>query len=68
MRWLLSLWASILFYTSIPLPYVHGLDFQGVARFVPVVGLLIGGILGLVDGSWGSWGMPVITRRALVGG
>ncbi|MBD2504213.1 adenosylcobinamide-GDP ribazoletransferase [Anabaena azotica] len=68
MRWLLSLWASILFYTSIPLPHVQGLDFQGVARFVPMVGLLIGGILGLVDGGLGDLGMPVFTRSALVVG
>ncbi|HEY9800857.1 MAG TPA: adenosylcobinamide-GDP ribazoletransferase [Leptolyngbyaceae cyanobacterium] len=68
MRFLLGLWASVLFYTSIPLPFVHGLDFQGVARFVPVVGLLIGGILGLVDGGLGDLGMPVFTRSALVVG
>lgn len=68
MRFFLSLWSSVLFYTSIPLPYVNGLDFQGVARFVPVVGLLIGGVLGLVDGGLGYLGMPVLTRSALVVG
>jgi adenosylcobinamide-GDP ribazoletransferase len=67
-RFFLGLWASVLFYTGIPLPYVQGLDFQGVARFVPVVGLLIGGILGLVDVGLSYLGMSVLTRSALVVG
>nr|WP_224095392.1 adenosylcobinamide-GDP ribazoletransferase [Nostoc sp. MS1] len=68
MRFLLGLWASVLFYTSIPLPYTNGLDFQGVARFAPVVGLLIGGVLGLVDTGLSYVAMPVLTRSALVVG
>ncbi len=65
-RLLLSFIASILFYTSIPLPYFQGLDFQGVARFAPVVGLLIGGILALLDLALGWLGMPILTRSVLI--
>ncbi len=62
----LNLFASIIFYTSIPLPYIKGLDFQKVAYFAPLVGLMIGGILGLCDGGMNYLGIPVLTRSALV--
>jgi adenosylcobinamide-GDP ribazoletransferase len=58
--------ASILFYTSIPLPWVDGLDFRLVGRFVVVVGLVIGGILGLFDLGISGLGVPVFTRSVLV--
>lgn len=63
---LLKLAASIIFYTSIPLPYLNGLDFRGVAHFASLVGLIIGGILGLLDTGMDYLGMPVLTRSALV--
>ncbi|TAE53452.1 MAG: adenosylcobinamide-GDP ribazoletransferase [Nostocales cyanobacterium] len=58
--------ASIIFYTSIPLPYVNGLDFQRVAFFAPSIGLLIGVILGLLDIVTSYLGFPVLTRTVLV--
>ncbi|MFN6565064.1 MAG: adenosylcobinamide-GDP ribazoletransferase [Nostoc sp. ChiSLP01] len=63
---LLDLAASIIFYTVIPLPYLNGLDFRGVARLVSIVGLIIGGILGLIDTVMNYIGIPVLTRSALV--
>ncbi|MBE9039072.1 adenosylcobinamide-GDP ribazoletransferase [aff. Roholtiella sp. LEGE 12411] len=63
---LLNLAASIIFYTAIPLPNLQVLDFRGVARFAPLVGLMIGGILGLLDGGMNYLGMSVLTRSALV--
>ncbi|MEH2140366.1 adenosylcobinamide-GDP ribazoletransferase [Nostoc sp.] len=63
---LFKLAASIIFYTSIPLPYLNGLDFQGVARLASLVGLIIGGILGLLDTGMDYLGMPVLTRSTLV--
>ncbi|WP_414565195.1 MULTISPECIES: adenosylcobinamide-GDP ribazoletransferase [unclassified Anabaena] len=60
--------SSIIFYTAIPLPDIKGLDFQGVAHLAPLVGLLIGGILGLCDTGMNYLGMPVLTRSALVVG
>ena len=63
----LDLASSVLFYTCIPIPGTKKLDFRGVARLAPVVGLIIGGILGLVDaGIHLCLGMPVLTRSAMV--
>ncbi len=45
---------------------MEGLDFQKVAYFAPLVGLLIGGILGLLDWLIDALGMPIITRSALI--
>ncbi|MBD2386911.1 adenosylcobinamide-GDP ribazoletransferase [Cylindrospermum sp. FACHB-282] len=72
LQWWKYLWlkmaAAIIFYTAIPLPYINGLDFGGVARLAPGVGLMIGGILGLLDGVMNFLGMPVFTRSGLVVG
>ncbi|MBW4447567.1 MAG: adenosylcobinamide-GDP ribazoletransferase [Spirirestis rafaelensis WJT71-NPBG6] len=58
--------ASVIFYTAIPLPYLDKLDFSEVARFAPIIGLMIGGILGLFDTAMSYLGMAVLTRSALV--
>ncbi|AUT01914.1 adenosylcobinamide-GDP ribazoletransferase [Nostoc sp. CENA543] len=58
--------ASMIFYTSIPLPYINGLEFQDVSRFAPVVGLIIGGILGCLDVGMSYLGVPMLTRSALI--
>lgn len=59
--------ASVLFYTSIPIPAVRILNFSGVARLAPLVGLMIGGILGLLDAGMRLFiGIPVLTASALV--
>jgi adenosylcobinamide-GDP ribazoletransferase len=65
---LLDVVASIIFYTCIPLPYINGLDFQGVARYAPLVGLGLGGILGLFDTGMAYFNVPILTRSALVVG
>lgn len=57
--------AAIAFYTCLPIPKME-LDFQGVVRFVPLVGLIIGGILGLLDLGLFLLGVPVLTRGAIV--
>ncbi|BBD59556.1 cobalamin synthase [Nostoc sp. HK-01] len=61
-----TLIASVIFYSVIPFPYIHGLDFRGVSRFAPIVGLLIGGILGICDTGMIYLGIPVLTRGALI--
>lgn len=70
-QWWKRLWlelaAAIAFYTCIPIPNAGKLDFQNVARLAPVVGLLIGGVLGLVDDLiHRTVGMPLLTRSVLV--
>ncbi|MCJ8279000.1 MAG: adenosylcobinamide-GDP ribazoletransferase [Rivularia sp. ALOHA_DT_140] len=63
---LLNVVASIVFYTSIPIPYIEELEFDGVARFAPGIGVMIGGILGLFDIVANFLGISVLTRSALV--
>lgn len=62
----MDLAAAIAFYTCIPVPAADKLDFQRVARLAPVVGLLVGAILGLLDTLVDFLGMPVLTRSALI--
>ncbi|MFM5889297.1 MAG: adenosylcobinamide-GDP ribazoletransferase [Dolichospermum sp.] len=72
LRWwqqqFLNLVAAVIFYTAIPLPNVQNLDFQKVACFAPVIGLMIGGILGGLDVGMNYLGIPMLTRNALVVG
>ncbi|HEY9662453.1 MAG TPA: adenosylcobinamide-GDP ribazoletransferase [Allocoleopsis sp.] len=58
--------AAIAFYTCLPVPTTFALDFQGIARFAPLVGIVIGMFLGLLD--WGLHGatVPLLTRSALL--
>ncbi|MBU7584538.1 MAG: adenosylcobinamide-GDP ribazoletransferase [Nostoc sp. TH1S01] len=63
---LYNLIASVIFYSIIPLPYINGLDFRGVARLAPLVGLVIGGTLGIFDAGMNYLGLSVLTRTALV--
>ncbi|MBV6621514.1 MAG: adenosylcobinamide-GDP ribazoletransferase [Rivularia sp. (in: Bacteria)] len=63
---LLNMVASIIFYTSIPLPYFERLEFTNVARCATWIGIIIGGILGLFDIVANFLGMPVLTRSSLV--
>ncbi len=57
---------AIAFYTCLPVPNWLHPAFPQVARMAPAVGLLIGGLLGLVDASLHQLGMPVLTRSGLV--
>ncbi|UKO98524.1 adenosylcobinamide-GDP ribazoletransferase [Nostoc sp. UHCC 0870] len=61
-----KLLASLIFYTTIPLPYIQDLEFHSVAHFAPFVGLVIGGSLGLLDIGMSYLGVPMLTRSALI--
>lgn len=69
-RWWKQLWfdiaAAIVFYTCIPIPFATTLDFCRVSRYVPLVGLILGGGLGLLDAGLNFVGIPVLTRSVLV--
>lgn len=54
---------AIVFYTQIPLPHSLPLDFDGIARFAPLVGMGIGGILGGV--AWLLVGLTPIAPLLL---
>jgi len=61
-----TLAAAIAFYTCLPVPSSWTLAFRGIARLAPLIGLMIGGILGLLDFGLNLLGMPILTRSALV--
>jgi adenosylcobinamide-GDP ribazoletransferase len=69
-RWGQQVWCSLLgsvtFYTCIPIPITWGLEFQGIARWAPLIGVLIGGMLGILDIGLQHLSMPILTRSALV--
>ncbi|MEX0268221.1 adenosylcobinamide-GDP ribazoletransferase [Leptolyngbyaceae cyanobacterium UHCC 1019] len=57
---------AIAFYTCIPLPTHWRLKFHGIAAWAPLIGLLIGGLLGLSDAGLQGLGMPILVRSALI--
>lgn len=57
---------AIAFYTCIPIPSGWALEFRGIARWAPLVGLLIGGLLALLDTCFQLLGVPMLTRSAMV--
>lgn len=61
-----TLAAAWVFYTCVPLPARWPLNFDGIAKVAPLVGILVGAILGGVDTGLALAGMPVLTRSALV--
>lgn len=63
---LIKLSAGIAFYTCLPIPHTWNLDFNGIARFAPLIGLMVGAILGLIDLGLQVLGMPILTRSAVV--
>ncbi|NJR39479.1 MAG: adenosylcobinamide-GDP ribazoletransferase [Leptolyngbyaceae cyanobacterium CSU_1_4] len=62
---LTSIMAAIAFYTCLPVP-AWTLDFRQVARWVPLIGLGIGALLGWLDYGLQLIGMPILTRSAVV--
>lgn len=61
-----NLAAAFSFYTCLPIPYSWTLEFRGIARWAPVIGLAIASILGIMDLGLQILGMPTLTRSALV--
>lgn len=57
--------AAIAFYTCLPIPHVEQLDFRQVARWLVIVGVLLGGGLALFDASLYSLGIPTLIRATL---
>lgn len=57
---------AVLFYTIIPLPSQWQGDFLRIARFAPLIGLSIGGLLGLTDWILQLINIPTLTSSAIV--
>lgn len=66
--WLAQLTAAITFYTCLPIPGHWPMNFEGIARYAPLVGVGIGALLGLGDAGLTGLGMPITLRSALVVG
>ncbi len=58
--------SSVVFYTLLPLPTAWSNNWSRIARWCPVVGLLIGALLAGWEILLGACGMPNLTRNALV--
>lgn len=65
-KWGAQFIAAITFYTCLPVPSFWPMNFEGIARYAPFVGIGIGGILAFVDWGLDTLGMPPLTRSALV--
>lgn len=61
-----SLLAAIAFYTRLPISAHWSLQFQKVACLAPTVGILIGGLLALLDQGLVWLNMPSLTRSAVL--
>ncbi|GAP94886.1 adenosylcobinamide-GDP ribazoletransferase [Leptolyngbya sp. NIES-2104] len=57
--------AALTFYTCLPIPTSANLEFRGIARFAPIVGLIVGGLVGAIDISLAYVGVPILTRSAI---
>jgi adenosylcobinamide-GDP ribazoletransferase len=68
--WLSNGWVTLLgaiaFYTVLPIPHHWPLNFHGIARWVVVVGLLIGAGLSGLDAGLAALGMSSLLRSGLV--
>ncbi|MCS6813457.1 MAG: adenosylcobinamide-GDP ribazoletransferase [Cyanobacteria bacterium] len=64
--WLARLVGSIAFYTTIPIPAQWSVDFHGIARFAPLVGIGLGGILAIATLGLQAIGLPAFTRSVLL--
>jgi len=65
-RWLRKGLAAIAFYTVLPVPLTWPAEFEQVSRFAPLVGVLIAGLLSLVDAGLRWLAMPDLMRSVVV--
>lgn len=61
-----SWWGAVAFYTILPLPTSWSLQLGQIARFAPLIGILIGSLLALGDWGLSLCGVPILTRSALI--
>lgn len=66
MNTLKSLLAAWAFYLCLPAPQKMDLDFSRIARWAPIMGLILGGILCLSDYGLGLLQMPLVVRSTII--
>ncbi|WP_080805693.1 adenosylcobinamide-GDP ribazoletransferase [Halomicronema hongdechloris] len=65
-RWLAKGIAALAFYTCLPVPGHWSLEFTGIARWAPGVGLFLGGLVSLMEWGLAGLGVPTLTRSGLL--
>lgn len=60
-----SFLGAVTFYTLIPLPSHCLPDYERIARWAPLIGVVLGCFLGLLDRFFEGLGMPILTRSAI---
>lgn len=70
MKAAIKAWASwngaLMFYTCLPIPQSWPLEFRWIARWVPLVGAVVGGLLAVVDRVLSALQLPDTLSSALV--
>lgn len=61
-----SLGGAMIFYTRLPLPAAWPIQFDRIARWCTLIGLMLGASLGLMDWSLGWLGFPNLVRSILI--
>ena len=61
-----SFGGAVIFYTRLPLPAACPIQFDRIARWCPLIGLMLGASLGLIDWSFGWLGFPNLVRSILI--
>jgi len=68
LRWSQQLLGAVTFYTQIPVPHHWPMSFDGIARYAPLVGLGIGGMVAATDWGLATLAVPLATRCGIVVG
>jgi adenosylcobinamide-GDP ribazoletransferase len=66
LKWWQQFLGALTFYTVIPIPAAWQPEFGGIARWSPLVGLLVGGLLGGLDTALRLIGFPALVTSVLV--
>jgi adenosylcobinamide-GDP ribazoletransferase len=61
-----SFFGSLVFYTTLRLPIVLELDFAKIVRWITLIGILIGSLLGIIDLIFSHINLPIFTRSVLI--
>lgn len=61
-----SFLGAMVFYTIIPVPSSWGADFDRIARWIPVIGIILGLLLSLAGWGLTLIGMPIFTRSVVI--
>ncbi|MBE9098007.1 adenosylcobinamide-GDP ribazoletransferase [Vacuolonema iberomarrocanum] len=62
LHWIRQGFAAVTFYTILPIPLSWTADFPLIARYAPLVGLLLAGLLALADLGLTALNMPLLPR------